>query len=167
MRLARLLSATTFLIFLSARSAAAQTGVSAGEMEILNWFEYGGMLAIGWGAGVTSWLVTGHQAMSCLFVNMPWAWKLLRKNVLTSSLPIFKYLFGGGLLLVLGAILVDQVWGIWTQAFDVGLLAGIVVGAGHSFLNMRRVGNRVDFLDANQRYLNEDQVPFFTDSSER
>lgn len=164
MRLARLLPATTFVVLLLAQSAAAQTGVSVSELEILNWFEYGGVLAIGWSAGVTSWLVTGHQAMWCLFVNMPRAWKLLRKNVLTSSLPIYKYLLGGSLLLMLGAILVDQVWGIWTQAFDVGLLAGIVVGAGHSFLNMRHVGNQVDFLEANQRYLNEDQVALFTDS---
>lgn len=163
MRLVRFLAVTTALTLLFAPSAAAQTDLSIRGSEVLSWGEYFGMLAIGWGVGVTGWLVTGHQAMSCLFADMPRAWKLWQKKVLTSSLPIYKYLIGGGLLLLLGTILIHQLWGFWTQAFDVGLLAGVVVGAGHSFVTVREQGSQIDFLEANQRFLNEKKVPLFTD----
>ncbi|MFB6098562.1 MAG: hypothetical protein ABEK84_05515, partial [Salinibacter sp.] len=109
------------------------------------------------------WLVTGHQAMSCLSVDMPRAWRLWRKNVLTSRVPVYKYLLGGSLLIVLGVVLVEQLWGFWEDAFDVGLLAGIVVGAGHSLIKTREEGNQIDFLEANQRFLNEKRVRLFTE----
>lgn len=128
------------------------------------WAEYFGILAIGWGVGVTGWLTTGHQAVSCLFVDMPRAWKLWQKKVLTSSLPVYKYLAGGGLLLVLGTLLVNQLWGIWTQAFDVGIMTGVVVGAGHSFVNAREFGGQIDFLEANERFLNKGKVSLFPES---
>ena len=44
-----------------------------------------------------------------------------------------------------------------------GLLTGVIVGAGHSVMNMRTLGDPVDFLEANQRYLSEDEVSFFTE----
>jgi hypothetical protein len=141
----------------------AQAGGLGVETGMLQWGEYAGMLAVGWGVGVTGWLVTGHQAVSCLFVDMPRAWKLWRKRVLTSSLPIYKYLIGGGLLLVLGTLLVDQLSGMWTHAFDVGVLAGIVVGAGRSFVTARKYRSQIDFLEANQRFLNEKEVSVFTE----
>jgi hypothetical protein len=95
---------------------------------------------------------------------MPRAWKLWQKGILTSRLPIYKYLLGGGLLLVLGIVLVDQLWGVWTKAFDVGVIAGVVVGAWFSFVNARKFRNQIDFLEANQRFLNENKVPLFTES---
>lgn len=162
MRLARCLSATVLLLFF-VHPASAQTEIPLNSSEVLVWAEYFGILAIGWGVGVTGWLVTGHQAMTCLFVDMPRAWKLWRNDVLTSSLPIYKYLLGGGFLLTLGTVLIHQLWGIWTQPFDVGLLAGVVVGAGHSFVTGRQEGSQIDFLEANQRFLNEKKVPLFTE----
>jgi hypothetical protein len=39
--------------------------------DVMAWAEYFGVLAIGWGVGVTGWLTTGHQAVSCLFVDVP------------------------------------------------------------------------------------------------
>lgn len=163
MRLIRFIPVTTLVLLSLARSAAAQTGVPVRNTEILMWVEYAGILAIGWGVGVTGWLVTGHPAMRYLFVNVPSAWKLRLKNALTSSLPIFKYLLAGGLLLTLGTFLANQLWGIWIQPFDIGLLVGGVVGLGHSFVNIRRRGSKTDFLEANQRYLNESKVDFFTE----
>lgn len=163
MRLIRLVPITTLILLSSARSAAAQTGVPVRSTEILMWAEHAGILAIGWGVGVTAWLITGHPAMRCLFVNVSRAWRLRRKNALTSSLPVFKYLLAGGLLLALGAILAHQLWGIWIRPFDIGLLAGGIVGLGHSFVKIRRPGSKIDFLEANQRYLNEDKVVFFTE----
>jgi hypothetical protein len=159
----RLIPIMAFHLLSLVRPASAQTGVSARGVEMLIWAEYLGILAVGWGAGVTVWLMTGHPAVTCLFKSMPRAWKLRRKNALKSSLPIFKYLFVGGFLLVLGAILANQLWGLWMQPFGVGVLTGMIVGAGHSVANLRRHGNQIDFLEANQRYLNEDEVVLFTE----
>jgi len=166
MSFTRLVPVTTLVLLSLVRSASAQTGMPVLGVGVLMWAEYLGVLAIGWGVGVTVWLVTGHPAVACLFVNMPRAWKLRRKNALKSGLPIFKYLFAGGGLFVLGAILANQLWGLWTQPFDVGILAGMIVGAGHSVANLRGHSNQIDFLEANQRYLNEDKVVFFTESDE-
>lgn len=163
MQTARILPVTLVLLLLFPESAGAQSSASIIESGALEWGEYFGMLAIGWGIGVTGWLVTGHQAVSCLFVDMPRAWKLWQKQVLTSSLPIYKYLIGGGLLLLLGTLLLHQLWGIWTQAFDVGVVGGVVVGAGYSFMNVRGYRSQIDFLEANQRFLNENKVPLFTE----
>ena len=163
MRLAKLFPAPAFAVLISPRLAVAQSVFPVRVGEVLMWSEYLGMVAIGWGVGVAVWLVSGQPAITCLFVDLPRAWKLRREHVLTSSLPIYKYLLGGALLLVLGAILVDQLWGFWTSAFTVGLLAGVIVGAGHSVVNVQKRGGPVDFLEANQRYLNEDEVPLFTE----
>ena len=163
MRPLQLVLATVFFLLFIVQTATAQTGLPVKEIEILRMFQFFGVFCIGWGVGVTGWLVTGHQAMACLFVDMPRAWKLWQKNVLTSSLPIYKYLIGGGLLLVLGTVLVDQLWGLWFQAFDAGIMAGFVVGAGHSLVNLHEMGSQIDFLEANQRYLNKQRVSLFTE----
>lgn len=163
MRFARLRSIVVCVLLLSVRSAAAQQGLAVEEAEVLRMLREVGVFCIGWGVGVTGWLVTGHWAMDCLFVNMPRAWKLRKKNVLNSSLPIYKYLIGGGLLLVLGTVLVDQLWGLWVQAFDLGIGAGLIMGAVYSFMNLQKMGNQLNFLEANQRYLNEKKVSLFTE----
>lgn len=162
MRFVALLFAPLVVLVLPQPAMGQATGFGV-ETGMLEWGEYAGMLAIGWGVGVTGWLVTGHQAVSCLFIDMPRAWTLWRKRILTSSLPIYKYLIGGGLLLMLGTVLVDQLSGMWTHAFDVGVLAGVVVGAGHSFVASRRYRSQIDFLEANQRFLNEKKVSLFTE----
>ena len=64
---------------------------------------------------------------------------------------------------MLGAILVNQLWGFWTPAFNIGLLTGVIIGAGHSVVNVQKPGGPVDFLKANQRYSNENEVPLFTE----
>lgn len=162
----RLLLSPAYTVLLLPRLAVAQSIFPIRTGEILLWSEYFGMAAIGWGTGVTAWLITGHKATECLFVNVPRAWRLRRKNFLTSSLPVYKYLVGGGFFLVIGAVLVNLLWGSWTHAFDVGLFTGVVTGAGNSFVNARMVGSKVDFLEANQRYLNENQVTLFSDYDE-
>ncbi|PSQ95641.1 MAG: hypothetical protein BRD51_05385 [Bacteroidetes bacterium SW_11_64_17] len=81
--------------------------------------------------------------------------------MLMSSLPVFKYLAGGGIMLLLGTLLFAQLWGIWTQAFDVGMMTGLVVGVGHSFANAREFGGQIDFLEANERFLNKNNVSLF------
>jgi hypothetical protein len=162
MHFARLISTTVLALLLVVQSAFAQHGLSVDEAKLLNLLEVFGVFCVGWGVGVTSWLVTGHQAVTCLFLDMPRAWKLWMKNVLTSSLPVYKYLIAGGLLLMLGIVLVHQLWGVWTQAFNLGMVVGILVGTGHSFVNLR-AGSPVDFFEANRRYLNEKRVPLFTD----
>lgn len=162
MQTARIVLATLVLLLLFPESAGAQSLAPGVKSEIMEWGEYFGMFAIGWGVGVTGWLVTGHQAVSCLVVDIPRAWKLWQKEVLTSSLPIYKYLLGTGLLLLLGTLLVTQLWGIWTQAFDVGVVAGVVVGAGRSFRNPQGHRSQIDFLEANQRFLDENKISLFT-----
>lgn len=163
MQIARVLPATVILLLLCPEPGMADSLLPLTGSEAMAWAEYSGMLAIGWGVGVTGWLVTGHQAVSCLFVDMPHAWKLRQKKVLTSSLPIYKYLIGGGLLLLLGGLLVDQLWGIWTRAFDIGVMLGGLLGVAYSFTNVRGLKNKIDFLEANQRFLNEEKVNLFTE----
>lgn len=125
--------------------------------------EYAGYLAIGWGTGVTGWLMTGHLGTSCLFGKVPRAWTLWQEDVLASRLPIFKYLTAGVLLFGLGAVLGYHLWGLSTEAFDFGLLVGAAFGAVYSGQKVRQLGNEIDFLDANQRYLNEKNVSLFSD----
>jgi hypothetical protein len=59
------------LLFLVPQSAVAQSLESFLRPDVMAWAEYFGVLAIGWGVGVTGWLTTGHQAVSCLFVDVP------------------------------------------------------------------------------------------------
>jgi len=132
---------------------------------VLNQVEALGILAIGWGMGVTGWLVSGHQAVACFLVKLPRAWMLRRRNVLTSAVPILKYIFAGGLLLGLGGLLAHQVWGLWTQAYDIGLLLGAGTGLVHSVVRMRTLDRPIDFLEANQRYVNEEETPLFSEYS--
>lgn len=125
--------------------------------------EYAGYLAIGWGTGVTGWLVTGHLATSCLFGKVPRAWTLWQEEVLASRLPILKYLAAGVLLFGLGAVLGYHLWELATEAFDIGLLVGAAFGAVYSGQKVRQLGNEIDFLEANQRYLNKGKVSLFSD----
>lgn len=163
MRTTRFVSGAILLFLLFVPSAAAQEGLQVEKTELLAWLEYFGMLAIGLGCGLLAWLVTGHQAMTCIFGRMSRAWSLWQKRVLTSSLPIYKYLVGGILLAGLGVVLALQLWEIWTEAFDIGLLVGGGLGVLHSLTRIRHSGSQIDFLEANQRYLNERKVTLFKD----
>lgn len=173
MRIVRAFLVTACFLFLLTWFAALETGFIAwitsgqnafavNEALILHRLEYVGILAIGWGVGVVAWLVTGHQAMECFFRRMPRAWTLWRKEVLTSSLPALKYLLGGGLLLAVGAELAKQLWGLWMEAYDVGLLTGGIVGVIFSLSETEKRSSQIDFLEANQRYVNEGKVSIFT-----
>lgn len=160
---ARAYTASFVVLLLCVRMAAAQSGsLMAGE-DFAFWLRYSGVLAIGWSVGVASWLVTGHQSVSCFFSDVPRAWRLWRKGVLTSILPVLKYVVGGALLLGLGVVLVMNLWGLWVQAFSVGLSAGLGGGAAHSLVSVRELRTQMDFLEANQRYLNERRVSVFTE----
>lgn len=175
MRLARIFIATTVVFLLIAGFVVLQNVVSTWGMVVQNWvivnealvlhrIEVLGIFAIGWGVGVTAWLVIGHQALLCFFEKVPRAWSLWRKDVLKSSLPVHKYLIGGILLLGLGAFLVKQLWGLWIGAYSMGFIAGAIIGGIHSITTVGDIGSPIDFLDANQRYVNEDKVSLFTQS---
>jgi hypothetical protein len=126
--------------------------------------EEAGIFSIGWGVGVTAWLVTGQQAATYLFSRVHRAWTLWRRRVLTSLLPVFKYLVVGLILIGLGALLVRQLWGLWTGAYDAGLIAGVMVGIVYSVSQTPSNRTRLDFLEANQRYLNDEEVSVFTET---
>lgn len=174
MRTARVYFSTTGILFLAAGGAVLQGGVSGwfvvdqswfflDQAAVLNWVEYLGILAIGWGVGVTGWLLAGHQALSCFFVNVPRAWILWQRQVLTSILPVCKYWFAGILFVGCGGILAQQLWGVWTGAYDIGLFTGGLLGAIHSVAQIRDVGSHIDFLEANQRYINPEKTSLFTE----
>ncbi len=174
MRPARVFLTTTCFFLLAAWLLAVQGGLSLGLMVaqeggaierriILRQIQHLGVFAIGWGVGVTGWLITGHQATTCFFECVPRAWRFWRKDVFTSPLPVFKYLLGGVLLVGFAVVLARKLWGLWVGAFDVGLMAGGFVGVLHSLSSVQKVGNLIDFLEANQRYVNEDEVALFTE----
>ena len=121
-----------------------------------------GTFAVGWGTGVVGWLASGHQAAVCFFVKVRWAWLLRRRNVLTSGLPVLKYAIAGSVLLGLGGVLGAEIWGLWNEAYDTGLVAGALTGALHSGWTVRWTGSPIDFLEANQRFVNEDRTALFT-----
>lgn len=126
--------------------------------------ERAGYAAIGWGTGVTAWLLSGHLATSALLRNVPKAWRLWQGNVLKSCLPVFKYLTVGFLFSGLGALLGYYLWGLSIQAFDVGLLVGTTYGSIYSLHRVyHSADDQIDFLEANQRYLNEGKVAVFSD----
>lgn len=127
------------------------------------WLSSAAILAIGWGVGVVAWFLTGHQATFYFVSNVPRAQRLWRRNVLTSRIPILKYLTGGLLLLVLGAILMKQLWGLWTRPFEIGLIAGGVTGLLNSLIGPQNPSTQVDFLLANRRYVNDNKVAISTE----
>ena len=174
MRLSRAVFTTTGLLLLVAAAVVVHTGISTGLLVaehgsagarrlLLNQLQYVGVFAIGWGAGVMGWLISGDKAVICLFARIPRAWGLWREGIFTSLLPIWKYFFGGLLLIGFGVLLSRHVWGIWIGVFDAGMLAGGFVGAIHSLSRIQEVGGMMDFLEANQRYLNKDRVTLFTE----
>lgn len=127
--------------------------------HFLAWVEYGAVVAVGWSAAVAVWLATVHQAGAFLISNSPRAWRLWRRGVLTSPLPLFKYVVGGVALLVLGAVAAWQLLGFWTEAFDLGLWAGGATGVLWTVRKLQAPGTRLDFLLSNQRYVAEGEGP--------
>lgn len=58
----------------------------------------------------------------------------------------------------------DPLWGLFTPAFDAWLLVGATYGLIHSIRMAHQPdGDHIDFLDANQRYLNEENVDLFSE----
>lgn len=178
MRLGRALLITTGLLLLvasvvivlgsfSTELTVADYGYVLARGYFLDELRYAGVFAIGWGGGVVGWLITGDKALIWLFVRIPKAWALRRKRVFRNSLPLWKYLFGSILLVGVGGILARKVWGIWVEAFDLGMLAGVIVGAIHSVSRMRKIEDLISFLEANQRHLNKDRAALFTDYEKR
>jgi hypothetical protein len=173
MRHARLFLATACLLLLGVGVTAVQGSFSTWGLTLrweivdravlLDRVESLGILAIGWGVGVTGWLITGHQALSCFLGEMPRSWVLWRRDVLTNILPVLKYLIAGVLFVVFGSILVHQLWGLWTGAYDVGLLTGGITGIIHFLSRTWDIHSLIDFLEANQRYVNEEKVSLFTE----
>lgn len=144
--------------------AATQGWISVENNRYVVRLEQGGYFAIGWGVGVAGWLVSGHQAMSCLFGKMPKAWRLWQKRILANSLPMFKYLAAGILFSGLGAVLGYYAWELFRPAFDAGLLVGAIFGFVYSSRTVyESAGDQIDFLEANQRYINESKAPYFSD----
>jgi len=129
--------------------------------RILQWGEYAGMFAVGWGTGVLFWVTTVHQALRCFFFDLPQGWTLWQKGVLTSVIPASKYFVGGALFLGAGAFLARQLVGPWSQGLYVGVFAGGIAGA---FWSLEKGCERkilVDFLLKNRRYVDTDRVPMF------
>lgn len=161
-RISLILLAIFFLV--CALFAVVQGWLCVGSVQSVARLEQAGLFSFGWGTGVTAWLLSGHQSTSCLLRKIPAAWKLGRKGVLVSRLPVFKYLVAGLLFAGLGVALVVPLWGLFTPAFDVGLLVGAVFGLVHSVRTAYQSGvDKIDFLDANQRYLSEENVTLFSD----
>lgn len=130
---------------------------------LLNKLEAAGIFAIGSGVGIVAWLVTGQGAFRCLGKRVPRAWLLWRRDVLTSVIPMLKYTAVGLLMGGLGVYLVQYLWGLWTSAYSAGLVAGALVGAVHSATRSRQ-NPRLNFLEANHRYINDEKVSVFTET---
>lgn len=126
----------------------------------LHWLDYLAVVGIGWGVGVSGWVAAGHQACKCLFLNTPSSWTLWRQDVLTSPWPLFKYVFGGILLLVLGVVAGRELVSLWSSPFQTGVWAGGVTGVFWSLRRLSEGASQVDFLLSNRRYVDERRVGF-------
>lgn len=125
---------------------------------VADWLLYGARLSIGWGGAVAVWLVTIHRAAVWLVSRVPRAWRLWRRSVLTTLVPLLKALVGGAVLLGGGGGLVWWLFGVASGAFDPGLWAGLVTGALWSVSTLPGSESRVDFLLANRRHVNQGKV---------
>ena len=157
--------------FLTALVLLVSTGPEASLLEaedylafmerMLQWGEYTGIYAVGWGAGVLVWITTIHQALRWLFFDFPQGWTLWQNNILTSAIPTLKYLVGGALFLGAGVFLVRHIMGTWSQGFYVGVVAGVVAGA-FWLLEKKWEGKApLEFLLRNRRYVDTEKVPMF------
>ena len=142
----------------------ALTWLPLSRTTLLEKLETTGTFSIGWGVGITGWLVTGRGAFRYLVERMPRAWKLWRRGILTSLIPVLKYALVGVLMGALGGVLTWYLWGSWATAYDVGLVVGALVGAVRSARRVRQKDTPVDFLEANHRYLNDQKVTIFTET---
>lgn len=133
------------------------------QTVFLDRFEAAGIFAIGAGVGIMAWVVTGQGAFRCLVERAPRAWLLWRRNVLTSLVPVVKYTLVGLLLGALGGYLVQSLWALWTGAYSAGLGTGVAAGAMYSVTRLRRP-SQMNFLEANQRYINDEKVSVFTET---
>lgn len=153
------------LVLLGATGPEASILKAEGYMtfieRLLQWGEYAGIFAVGWGTGVLFWMTTAHQAFRCIFFDLPQGWTLWQKGVLTSVIPASKYFVGGALFLGAGAFLARQLVGPWSQGFYVGVFAGGIVGAFWSLEKGCKRRLLVDFLLKNRRYVDTDRVPMF------
>ncbi|WP_103021079.1 hypothetical protein [Salinibacter altiplanensis] len=130
---------------------------------LLNKIEAVGIFAIGCGVGAIAWLLTGRRAIQYLGVRAPRAWRLWRRDVLTSLAPVLKYTLMGLLMGALGGVLAQYLWGLWTSAYSAGLVVGAVVGTIDSVTRPQQ-NPRLNFLEANQRYINDEKVSVFTET---
>jgi len=151
---------TGFAIFLT----RAMEGLPFDRAVFLEQLQDAGIFSIGWGVGITAWLATGQQAATYLFSRVSRAWTFWRRGVLTSLLPVLKYVIVGFTLLALGILLMRQLWGLWTGAYDAGLVAGGILGVVYSVARTPSNRARLDFLEANQRYVNDEKVSVFTET---
>ncbi len=129
--------------------------------RLLQWGEYAGIFAIGWGVGVLFWATIAHQALCCLLSDLPRGWTLRQTGVLTSLIPASKYLVGGILFLGAGAFLIRQLMGPWSQGVYAGAIAGAVAGACWSLERGWDGTAKIEFLLRNRGYVDEDKVPMF------
>jgi len=162
----RRLSLILGVVFLLACAslAAIQGWMGAWSNPFAVRLEQAALFAIGWGTGVTAWLLSGHQATSCFLRKVPTAWRLWQNGVLANRFPICKYLAAGLLFTGLGVALGNPLRGLFTSAFDAGLLTGATFGLIHSIrMVYQPESDHIDFLEANQRYLNEENISLFSE----
>lgn len=161
-------STTVLVVFMNVGGEASPQAATDYETimdALLRGAEYGAVLGIGWGVGVVTWIATCHQAGSFLLFKVPRAWTLWRRNILTSFLPVLKYLGGALLLLVLGTVVGRELMGLWTEGFDTGLWAGGATGLLWSINTLSTKSSQIDFLLANRRYVDESKVTLFEDEN--
>jgi hypothetical protein len=137
-------------------------GYAAFIERMLQWGEYIGIFAVGWGMGASLWVTTAHQALRCLLFDLPRGWTLWQDGVLTSFIPASKYLVGGVLFLGAWALLIIQLMGAWNQGLYVGAVAGAIAGVCWSLeTEWKEEAVKVEFLLRNRSYVDEDKVPMF------
>ena len=161
-RSAACLTALTLLVSTGPDASLVEAENYLAFMErMLQWGDYAGMFAVGWGTGVFVWVITAHQALRCLFFDLPQGWTLWQNGILTSVLPACKYLVGGALFLGAGTFLARELMGPWSQGFSIGVLAGVVAGALWSLEKGWKGQLQIDFLLRNRQYVDTNKVPMF------
>lgn len=161
-RFSAFLAALSLLVFTGPEVSILEAEDYVAFMEgMLQWGEYAGFFAVGWGTGALVWLITAHQALRCLFFDLPQGWTLWQNGVLTSVLPALKYLMTGALFLGATAFLAQQLVGTWDEGFYVGVLAGAITGALWSTEKGWQGKAPIDFLLRNRRYVDTNKIPMF------
>ncbi|WP_263835303.1 hypothetical protein [Salinibacter sp.] len=124
-------------------------------MELLLWLI---ATLVGCLIGSIAWYWVGFQAVLCFVHGLPKAINFWRRGVLTSWVPIAKYLALGIGYSLGGYFLGLWLWGLWNPGFRIGLIFGVLMTLVHSLQRTHHPESWYDFVKTSHQYLDWEAI---------